>query len=129
VKARGAVVATLLGVLLMSALYPIRQYVGQKSHVGELVQQERRLSERISELQRQQGLLLSDDEIERIAREDLGMVRAGEVAFAVLPGSEPGAPDRRAPTVRSPGARGAVERTTWYDRWWDAVKGSLTGIR
>jgi cell division protein FtsL len=109
VKARGAVVATLLGVLLMSALYPIRQYVGQKSHVGELVQQERLLSERISELQRQQGLLLSDDEIERIAREDLGMVRAGE--------------------VRDAAAQKAVERSTWYDRWWDAVKRSLTGIR
>ena len=126
-KARGAVVATLLGVLLMSALYPIRQYVGQKSQVGELVAQERRLSERISELQRQQGLLLSDDEIERIAREDLGMVRAGEVAFAVLPGSESRLPEVR--TVRGPAEQGTAERTTWYDRWWDAVKRSLTGIR
>lgn len=128
-KARGAVVATLLGVLLMSALYPIRQYVGQKSHVRELVAQERRLSEKISELRRQQGLLLSDDEIERIAREDLGMVRTGEVAFAILPGSENRAAKMSAPALPGPAERRAPGRTTWYDRWRDAVVRTLTGIR
>jgi cell division protein FtsB len=125
VRARGAVVATLLVVLLMSALYPIRQYVGQKSHVRDLVAQEQELTKRIAEMRHQQGLLLANDEIERIAREELGMVRPGEVAFAVLPSEE-----RRmaaaAPTVPRPVGS---SRGTWYQRWWDAVVDTVTGIR
>jgi cell division protein FtsB len=126
VRARGAVVATLLGVLLMSALYPIRQYVGQKSHVRDLVAQEHQLSGRIAELRHQQGLLLSDDEIERIAREELGMVRPGEVAFAVLPPKEQ-LQAAAAPTLPRP--PGGTARTAWYQRWWDAVVDTFTGIR
>lgn len=125
-RARGAVVATLLVVLLMSALYPIRQYVGQKSQVGDLVAQEQELTQRIAELRHQQGLLLSNDEIERIAREELGMVRPGEVAFAVLP-SEERLRAAAAPTVPRP-TEGS-SRDTWYQRWWDAVVDTFTGIR
>ncbi len=123
-RARGAVVATLLVVLLMSALYPIRQYVGQKSHVRDLVAQDAELTKRIAELRHQQGLLLSNDEIERIAREELGMVRPGEVAFAVLP-SEEVRKAAAAPTVPRP----TSPRSTWYQRWWDAVIDTFTGIR
>ena len=84
-KARGAVVATLLGVMLLSALYPLRQYATQDAHVNALVRQAKALDAKIASLKEQQHLLQSDDEIERIAREELGMVRPGEVAFAIVP--------------------------------------------
>jgi cell division protein FtsB len=129
VKARGAVVATLLGVMLLSALYPLRQYASQDSHVNKLVAQVRSLDRTIAELKRNQELLLSDDEIERIAREELGMVRPGEVAFAVVgdgtpaetPGAAPNAGAAAAPVTRGGGS--------WYARWWHAVKSSLSGMR
>ena len=125
-KARGAVIATVLGVLLMSALYPLRQYASQDSHVASLVQQERALRGKIAELRRQQELLLSDQEIERVAREELGMVQPGEVAFAVVPGGH--APARR--TAPSAVIGDAAPRSEpWYERWWDTVFSSLRGMR
>ena len=123
-KARGAVIATMLGVLLMSALYPLRQYASQDSHVAALVRQERALRSKIAELQRSQELLLSDDEIERVAREELGMVRPGEVAFAVIPnGSQARQPMASIVLPTAP------RNEPWYERWWDTVFRSLRGMR
>jgi cell division protein FtsB len=127
VRARGAVVATLIVVLLMSALYPIRQYFGQKSNVHSLVAQESALSRRIAVLRHEQNLLLSDDETERIAREELGMVRRGEVAFAVLP-DDAGKRRAAAAAPAAPQSR-ASSRGTWYHRWWGAVVDAVTGVR
>jgi cell division protein FtsB len=127
-RPRGAVVVTLLAVLLMSALYPIRQYVGQKSHVRSLVAEQAELSDRIADLRRQQGLLLSDDEIERIAREHIGMVRPGEVAFAVLPDRQKVA-NAAAPAAQRASSGGETAPDSWYQRWWDAVVDTFTGIR
>lgn len=128
-KARGAVFATLLGVLLLSALYPLRQYVTQDSHVNALIRQERALDHKIADLKRQQELLLGDEEIERVAREDLGMVRPGEVAFAVVPGSAPGSGERAAPAAGARSVSPASSERSWYQQWWDAVVGSFSGMR
>ena len=123
-KARGAVIATLLGVLLMSALYPLRQYASQDSAVAALVKQERALRSKIAELQRHQESLLSDDEIERVAREELGMVRPGEVSFAVVPdGSQARRPAASIVLATAP------RNDAWYERWWDTVVRSLRGMR
>ena len=126
-RARGAVVATLIAVLLMSALYPIRQYFGQKSNVHALIAQQEQLQQRITVLRHQQNLLVSDDEVERIAREELGMVRPGEVAFAVLPSD---AQKRRA-AAAAPAAHvpQTSPRNAWYHRWWGAVVDAVTGVR
>jgi cell division protein FtsB len=126
-KARGAVVATLLGVMLMSALYPLRQYMSQDSHVAALVKQERVLRSTIAELRREQELLLSDDEIERVAREELGMVRPGEVAFAVVPGAAQARARAAAPASANLDDR--LRNAPWYERWWDTMFNSLRGMR
>jgi cell division protein FtsL len=128
VKARGAVVATLLGVLMLSALYPLRQYMSQDSHVNALVRQERALDHKIADLKSHQERLMSDDEIERVAREELGMVRPGEVAFAVAPGSVKGDSQRTAPTLRAPSVSASVSGEAWYRHWWDAMVGSVRGM-
>ena len=123
-KARGAVVATLLGVMLLSALYPLRQYAAQDAHVNALVAQARALDAKIASLQKEQRLLESDAEIERIAREELGMVRPGEVAFAVVGGAPASAAQKSA---AAPGP--AAPHSTWYGRWWDATVHAVTGMR
>jgi cell division protein FtsB len=128
VKARGAVLLTLMGVLLLSALYPLRQYMSQDSNVNALVRQERALDQKIAELKRRQELLMSDDEIERVAREELGMVRPGEVAFAVVPGSaKGGSGTAKASSVRSVSRSSAAG--AWYSHWWDAMFSSVRGMR
>jgi cell division protein FtsB len=128
VKARGAVVGTLLVVLLLSALYPIRQYFTQKTELKKLTAEEVVLAQRIDELTELKSRLLTDDEIERIAREELGMVRPGEIAFAIVPGADAAA--KGAPSVPAVDAgKAKTESPGWYDRWWDAVFRSMTGMR
>ena len=124
-KARGAFVGTLLVVLLLSALYPVRQYFSQKNELKNLAAEEVELAQRVEQLTELKSRLLTDDEIERIAREELGMVRPGEVAFAIVPGAEDGAPEIPSIVVSEP------ERAepAWYERWWDAVVTSMTGMR
>ena len=127
-RPRGAVIVTLIIVLVMSALYPIRQYITQKSNVRALVAEQGELSARIAEQRHQQGLLLSDDEIERIARENLGMVRPGEVSFAILPDGRKQAA-AGAPTAQQAPIDGESTTESWHQRWWDAVVDTFTGIR
>ena len=124
-KARGAFVGTLLVVLLLSALYPVRQYFSQKNELKTLAAEEVELAQRVEQLTELKSRLLTDDEIERIAREELGLVRPGEVAFAIVPGAEDGAPEIPSIVVSEP------ERAEpgWYERWWDAVVTSMTGMR
>ena len=127
-KARSAVVGTLLLVLLLSAMYPIRQYISQKSKVAALQAEEQLLADKITELRTTRSRLMTDAEVERIAREELGMVRPGEVAFAIVPGGAPAAVEKRAkaPAVR---AAPAGSGPSWFDRWWSVVVRSLTGMR
>ena len=125
-KARGVVVIVAAVVLLLSAMYPVRQYVSKKAYVRHLVAQEAALSARMSQLQTDQSRLLSDAEVERIAREDLGMVRPGEVAFALVP--KPGAQLRaisQDPIVQTKARAGPA----WYARWWDGFLEALPGNR
>lgn len=127
-KARGAVVATLLVVLLLSALYPIRQYVGQKNDLKRLTAEEAGLAARIEGLKSVRSRLLTDEEIERIAREELGMVRPGEVAFVVVPGVGTAARvPPEAPAVDT--AMRARDKPAWFERWWGTVIRSLTEMR
>jgi hypothetical protein len=114
----------------MSALYPLRQYASQDSHVNTLVAKEQALERKIAALKREKELLLSDGEIERVAREELGMVQPGEVAFAVAPGGEAQAnAPRAAPAARIPNVSEASGRRAWHRRWWDAMVDSLSGMR
>lgn len=126
-KARGALVGTLLVVLLLSALYPIRQYFSQKTELKNLTAEEAQLAQRIVELTELRSRLLTDDEIERIAREELGLVRPGEVAFAIVPGAEGGAASREIPSIVV--VKPDRAQPAWYERWWDAVVSSVTGLR
>ena len=127
-KARGAVVGTLLVVLLLSALYPIRQYFTQKTELKKLTAEEVQLAQRIDELTELKSRLLTDDEIERIAREELGMVRPGEIAFAIVPGADSAA-KKGAPTPSVDAGKAKPGSPAWYERWWDAVVNSMTGMR
>ena len=127
-KARGAVVGSLLVVLLLSALYPVRQYFGQSAHLRHLAAEDRELESRIDELKELRGRLLTDAEIERIAREEFGMVRPGEVAFVIVP--TPGHQPPPAPAdVAERAVKPAPKRAPWYERWWDVVSASLRGMR
>src|SRR5688500_14931907 len=82
------VVSTLVFLGLMAGVVPVRQYLEQQRRLDaarqriELLDEEnRRLAARAEELR-------TDEEIERLAREQYSLVRPGAEAFALLLGSD-----------------------------------------
>jgi cell division protein FtsB len=72
------VIVTLLGVLL---LMPLRELFSERGRIAELERQAQVLEKTNAELSTQIATLQNPAELERRARECLGMVKAGEVAF------------------------------------------------
>ena len=93
---RRAVVAVVavavLAVTVLALVSPVRQLVeqegrvaGTRRQIADLEQANAALSQRIRELG-------TDIEIERLAREDLGLVRPGEEPYVLLPGDPAAVP-------------------------------------
>ncbi len=82
-RAAGLMVAVALLALL--TLVPGRQYLEQRGRIAELERRATQLEQQNDELQAQIVALRDPAEIERLARECLGMVRPGEIAL-VVPG-------------------------------------------
>jgi cell division protein FtsL len=95
----GAVLVT----VLLLGVFPTRSYFQQreaiereKAKVAILDKENSRLAARVSELQ-------TDEEIERLAREQYNLVKPGEEAYAILPGPDDGETGHReAPPVPEP---------------------------
>lgn len=84
---RAAVLGAIVLMLAATAIVPLRQYLSQRSQIGglerkieALIQERSRLEQRVEQLQ-------DPEELERIARECLGMVKPGEIAFVAVPKS------------------------------------------
>ena len=82
---RAAVLTAVILVLGATGIVPAKQYFEQRDRIGEL-------QHRVELLQRERGRLqvridrLKDpEELERMARECLGMVRPGEISFVGVP--------------------------------------------
>ncbi len=96
--------------LLLVAVFPTRTYLSQRQALAAtdrrlevLTSQNRELAERVR-------LLNTDDEIERLAREQYSLVRPGEEAFVILPAPAPASPRARAAAHDPPG---------FWSRVWD----------
>lgn len=76
------VIVTLLGVF---SAVPIRQYAEQRSRIAGLEREAARLEQANATLESEIARLRDPAELERLARECLGMVKPGEVAFVVVP--------------------------------------------
>lgn len=104
--------------VLVAGVVPVRQYLEQQRRLDSarqrielLDEQNRRLAARASELK-------TDEEIERLAREQYSLVRPGEEAFALLPGSDEKRP-AQAP-LESPDPVEPPE-PSWLERLLDAI--------
>jgi cell division protein FtsB len=76
------VLVTVLGVFLMM---PMREYLSERGHIAELERQAQTLEDANTALRTQIARLQDPAEIERLARECLGMVMPGEIAFVTTP--------------------------------------------
>ena len=90
------VVIALIGVLFV-AVFPTRTWLAQKQERADALEQLHVLEEQNQILASRVEALQSDEEIERLAREQYNLVRPGEEAYAMLP-----APSSTATTTPPP---------------------------
>ena len=72
----------ILLVLGISAAGPVRNYLAQRAEIDQLEQRIDSLERERTQLERELERIRDPDELEKLARECLGMVRPGEIAFA-----------------------------------------------
>ena len=84
-SARGAVLLVLVMLLLVAAVGPVRSLLAERSSLAQLQRQAIELQARNDQLQGQVDRLNDPAYVERLARECLGMVHAGEIAFRAIP--------------------------------------------
>ena len=85
---RAAFLLVALTLLAVMAMVPARQYLDQRAQIGDLERRTAELEELNADLRGEITRLHDPAELERLARECLGMVAPGEVAF-VTPGRGP----------------------------------------
>ena len=85
---RAAGLIVVVAILCLLALVPGRQILEQRGRIADLERQATRLEQLNAELRTEITKLHSPAELERLARECLGMVKPGEIAL-VTPGGAP----------------------------------------
>jgi cell division protein FtsB len=84
---RGAILALVVTALLFYLVVPLRTYVTQRDRLDQLERQSQILRRQNADLESQLQRLGDPAYIEQIARQCLGMVKAGEIPFVVVPKS------------------------------------------
>jgi cell division protein FtsB len=110
----------LLGALALtvSGILPFRQLLAQQHEIDRSQEQLTALRNENAALAEDIEMLGTDAEIERLAREQYGLVRPGETAYVVVTPDEPPVIDIAPETVvRS-------DQRRWWERVWDFVTGS-----
>ena len=128
---RGSRVRTFLFVALLVSLglaatgvLPVQQYLEREAEVAEAQADLDALETENAQIQEDVDALLTDPEIERIAREQYGYVRPGEIGYVVttpevLEDPAPAAtPEPVAPVLEEPDDRGFLQKI------WDFVTGN-----
>jgi cell division protein FtsB len=103
--------------LVFSNVFPFRQILAQQELVGQKEQTLAVLREENVRLAATAGYLQTDQGIEKIARQDFGYVRSGEVAYVVV---APAAEVEFVPPPPEP-----IEEL--HHSWWQGVWDFLTG--
>jgi cell division protein FtsB len=82
---RATVASLLLVGFLFAFVFPTRTWLQQRSRTDEAREQLSMLERETAELRREADRLRSREEVERVAREQYGLVMPGEQAWAVVP--------------------------------------------
>ncbi len=109
------VVASVLVVLVLGGVFPFRQMIAQHRQVDATQAKLDALVLESERLEEQVYLLNTHTEVERMAREDLGLVRPGETGYLIDQVEAPADPD---PVEELP----HDERST-LERIWDFLTG------
>jgi cell division protein FtsB len=90
--------AVVLGVVVMligfAFIDPVRAYLGERAQIAQLTRQAHTLQVQNTTLENRVKQLQDPAYLERLARECLGMVKPGDIAFVSVPkGSKTGSPN------------------------------------
>lgn len=113
------VALVVVGAAVVTNVVPYRQIVEQRRAVEVAAQELEELQEENEVLAAQHEALETPMEIERLAREKLGYVRPGEVAYVVL--EPPPVPTTTTAPVEEPPP---IEDVTLLDTVWDFLTGA-----
>ncbi len=83
ITGRAVVLAGVVLLLIVASAGVLRQFFDQRAEIDRLEQQVESLVQERGDLSRQIERLHDPEYLERLARECLGMVRPGEIAFVV----------------------------------------------
>ena len=83
--ARGTILFVVLAGIVFLSIAPARMYFEQRAELAELQRDAAELAASNERLSDRAGRLRDETYLERLARQCLGMVRPGEVAFVVVP--------------------------------------------
>lgn len=112
-RRRALLTATLVGLALVGLLfvfvYPTRTYLQQRNQISAAHQHLAQLRRDTARIERQSRQLLTDAAVERIAREQYGLVKPGETPYVLVPTAPPATtPPTTAPAVPPTTAKAAT---------------------
>lgn len=110
----------IVGLAVFTNVVPYRQIVDQGRQVAAATAELEALKEENAVLTVQRDALETPVEIERLAREKLGYVRPGEVAYVVLDPPEVPTTVKSKPSVEPP----PVEDESLLETMWDFISGA-----
>ena len=84
-SARGVMLLVVVALILLAAIAPARNLIEQRAQMAHLHQQAQQLQRENDALQAQVAQLGDPTYLEKLARQCLGMVKPGEVAFVTIP--------------------------------------------
>jgi cell division protein FtsL len=113
---RAAVLAVVICAIALSLAYPVREYIGQRQQIDQLVATRQAMQAQVKNLEAQQARLSDRAYIEQLAQQELDMCFPGTQCY-VVEGSQPllnGTPPSKAGPA------------PWYGTLWHSVEQSDT---
>jgi cell division protein FtsB len=83
--ARAGILAALIVIVAVLSIVPLKQFLGQRAEIARLERDAAELQQANDRLGEQVARLHDPEELERLARQCLGMVKPGETAFVTIP--------------------------------------------
>ena len=109
---RAALLAVVMCAIALSLAYPVREYIGQRRQIDQLLATQQSLSQQVKNLQAQQKQFSDPSYIEQQARDQLHYCMTGEKCYVII-GNSP-APDA--------GPAKTTTATSWYSKLWGSVQ-------
>ena len=109
---RAALLAVVMCAIALSLAYPVREYIGQRRQIDQLLVTQQSLSQQVKNLQAEQRKFSDPSYIEQQARDQLHYCMTGEKCYVII-GNSP-APDG--------GPARTTSATSWYSKLWGSVQ-------